>query len=239
MSLAAQIESVQPDVYYKLLSEPYFQNIAIFKVREKRLDTEVNQALAGLAGRNGKGGATIEVFFPTLKSAEPNTPGPVCTLEQRFIVKTQETVNNGARGTGLSLEQIAVNLAQTFQLFFLGGPLQGFYAGSPFYERMETGGKTPFVAMQVTMQATFVLTALTRTLAPAASAAAGTVTLADQQPGVGSTIYYTTDGSFPGAGNPNAVLYSVPFPVAGGTVVRVAAYNGTLQGSMVDTFTVT
>src|SRR5271157_2653003 len=125
MSLAAQIESVQPDVYYKLLSEPYFQNIAIFKVREKRLDTEVNKALAGLAGRNGKGGATIEVLMPTLKGALNNTPGPVCTLEQRFIVKAQETVNNGARGTGLSLEQIAVNLAQTFQLFFLGGPLQG------------------------------------------------------------------------------------------------------------------
>src|SRR5580704_6786738 len=101
MSLASQIESVQPDVYYKLLSEPWFQNIAIFKVREKRLDTEVNRALSGLAGRNGK---------------------------------EQPTVNQGANGTGLSAEQIAVNLAQTFQLVFLGGPMQGFYTAPTFYE---------------------------------------------------------------------------------------------------------
>src|SRR5580658_10741561 len=239
MSLASQIESVQPDVYYKLLTEPWFANIAIFKVREKRLDTEVNRALAGLAGRNGKGGASIEVLMPTLKSALPDTPGPVCTLEQKFIVKEQPTVNQGANGTGLSVEQIAVNIAQTFQLFFLGGPMQGFYTAPTFYEYLSAPGDAPFIPLAVTLRATFALTALTRTLVPAASAAAETVTLTDQQPGGGSALYYSTDGSFPGSGNPNAILYSTPFTVASGTVVRAAAYNGALQGSMVDTFQVT
>jgi hypothetical protein len=239
MNLAAQIESVQPDVYNKLLSEAYFANIAVFSIREKRLDTEVNRALSGLQGRNGKGGATIEVLMPTLKTAMPDTAGPVCILEQKFIVKEQPTVNLGANGTGLTCEQIAVNLAQTFQLFFLGGPMQGFYAGAAFYKYVATGSDKPFVAIQVVLNATFVLTALQRTVAPAAAAAAETVTLADQQPGGGSTIYYTTDGSFPGSGNPTATQYTTPFTVASGTIVRTAAYNGTLQGSMVDTFTVT
>jgi hypothetical protein len=239
MSLASQIESVQPDVYYKLLSEPWFENIAIFKIREKRLDTEVNRALAGLAGRNSMGGASIEVLMPSLKTALPETAGPICTLEQKFIVKEQPTVNQGANGTGLSVEQIAVSLAQTFQLFYLGGPMQGFYAAPEFYKYQAVPEEVPFIAVAVTLQATFALTALTRTLAPAASASAETVILADQQPGGGSTLYYTTDGSFPGSGNPAAMAYSTPFTVASGTVVRVAAYNGTLQGSMVDTFVVT
>jgi hypothetical protein len=238
MSLASQIESVQPDVYYKLLSELWFENIAIFKIREKRLDTEVNRALAGLAGRNGKGGASIEVLMPSLKTALPDTAGPVCTLEQKFIVKEQPTVNQGANGTGLSVEQIAVSLAQTFQLFYLGGPMQGFYAAPEFYKCQPIPEDAPFIAVAVTLHATFALTALARTLAPAVSAVAETVTLTDQQPG-GSTLYYTTDGSFPGSGNAAATTYSTPFTVAGGTVVRVAAYNGALQGSMVDTFTVT
>jgi hypothetical protein len=82
------------------------------------------------------------------------------------------------------------------------------------------------------------LTALARTLAPAATAAAQTVSLADRQPGGGSTIYYSTDGSFPGSGNPNAIIYTTPFTVASGTIVRTAAYYPGLQGSMVDTFTV-
>jgi hypothetical protein len=238
MSLASQIESVQPDVYYKLLTEPWFEDIAIFKIRDKRLDSEVNRALAGLAGRNGKGGASIEVLMPVLKSALPDTAGPICTLEQKFLVKEQPAVNQGANGTGLSVEQIAVNIAQTFQLFYLGGPMQGFYAGPEFYKYQTLPDEVPFLAVAVTVQATFALTALTRTLAPAVSAAAETVTLTDQQPGGGSAIYYTTNGSFPGAGNPAAILYTTPFSVASGTVVRTAAYNGTLQGSMVDTFVV-
>src|SRR5580658_5211517 len=238
MSLASQIESVQPDVYYKLLTEPWFANIAIFKVREKRLDTEVNRALAGLAGRNGTGGATIEVLMPSLRTALADTAGPVCTLEQRFIVKEQPTVNQGANGTGLSVEQIAVNIAQTFQLFYLGGPMQGFYAAPEFYKYQPAPEDVPFIAVAVTLLATFALTALARTLTPAASAATGTVTLTDQQPGGGSTLYYTTDGSFPGSGNPNAIQYATPFTVASGTTVRTAAYHGALQGSMVDTFVV-
>jgi hypothetical protein len=239
MSLAAQIESVQPDVYGKLLSEPLFDKVAIFKIRDKRLDSEVNRALSGLAGRHGAGGATIEVLMPTLKGALPNTAGPVCTLEQQIIVKEQPTVNQGANGTGLSAEQIAVNLAQTLQLFYFGGALQGFYAAPTFYQHQEAGAEAPFLMLRVTMNATFVLSALERTLTPAATEGAGLVTLTDQQPGGGSTIYYTTDGSFPGPGNPNSVVYSNPFAVTSGRVVRTAAWNGALQGSMVDTFIVT
>ncbi len=239
MNLASQIESVQPDVYYKLLSEPWFKDIAIFKIRDKRLDSEVNRALAGLAGRNGKGGASIEVLMPVLKGAMAETAGPVCTLEQKFIVKVQPSVNQGAHGTGLSVEQIAVNIAQTFQLFYLGGAMQGFYAGPEFYKYQAVPEGVPFLAVAVTVQATFALSALTRTLVPAASAAAETVTLTDQQPGGGSAIYYTIDGSFPGAGNANAVLYTVPFTVPSGTVVRTAAYKAGLIGSMIDNATVT
>jgi len=239
MSLASQIESVQPDVYYKLLSEPLFQNVAVFRIRGKRLDSEIARALAGLQSRNGKGGASIEVLMPALKGALPDTAGPICTLEQKFLVKEQPTVNQGANGTGMSAEQIAVNIAQTFQLFYLGGAMQGFYAAPTFYQYQPVKEDVPFLVLAVTLQATFALTALTRTLIPAASAAAETVTLTDNQPGGGSVIYYTTDGSFPGAGNPDASVYATPFTVASGAVVRTAAYNGALQGSMVDTFIVT
>ena len=58
MSTLAQIAPlIQPACYAKLLSEVFFSNIAIFPIKEKRLDSEVFQALQGIAGRNGKGGA--------------------------------------------------------------------------------------------------------------------------------------------------------------------------------------
>ena len=238
MNLAAQIESVQPDVYNKLLSEAYFANIAIFAMREKRLDTEVNRALSGLQGRNGKGGATIEVLMPTLKTALPDTAGPVCILEQKFIVKEQPTVNLGANGTGLTCEQIAVNLAQTFQLFFLGGPMQGFYAAPSFYKYMETGSDKPFVAIQVVLNATFVLTALQRTAGArrggrrADSDADGPTTRRRQHDLLHDRREFSRKRE-----RQCRSCTPTPFTVASGTIVRTAAYNGALQGSMVDTFT--
>ena len=117
--------------------------------------------------------------------------------------------------------------------------MQGFYVAPTFYQYQDPGPESPFIMLRVTMKATFVLTALERTLTPAAAEAAGVVTLTDQQPGGGSTIYYTNDGSFPGCGNPNATVYSSPFAVSSGMTIRTAAWNGTLQGSMVDTFEVT
>jgi hypothetical protein len=253
VSLASQIESVQPDVFYKLASEPYFAPITILKIREKRLDSEVLNSLKGIGItaasvnpniRPGtKAGATIEVLFPTLQQPLEDTPGPICTLEQKFVVKTQETINLGATGTGLSLEQIAVNLAQTFQLFFLGANagLQGFYAAGNFYEYAVFDHDAPFIGVVVKLNATFGLMPLQRVTGPSVSGVDSgvndTLTLTDNNPGGGSALYYTTDGSFPGPGNPAAQIYSAPFTVPIGTTIRTAAYYPGLQGSMIDTFT--
>jgi hypothetical protein len=245
MSLAAQIESVQPDVFFKLASEPYFYPVTLLNIREKRLDTEVLNSLKGIgitsasANKNirpgTKAGATIEVLFPTLLQPLEDTPGPVCTLQQKFLVKTQETINQGANGTGLSVEQIAVNLAQLFQLFFLGNSIQGFYASGDFYEYVILDRDQPFICVAVTLKATFSLAALARQVSPAYAdvniAGTDTVTLTDRQPGGGSAIFYTADGSFPGPGNPAAIPYSGPFTVPSGTIVRAAAYAQTRSPS--------
>lgn len=49
----------------------------------------------------------------------------------------------------------------------------------------------------------------------------------------GAEIYYTTDGSFPGPGNAGgtAAVYTEPFEVSAGTVVRWAGYLEGLTGS--------
>ena len=214
-----------------------FENVAIFQVREKRLESEVNQALAGLAGRNGKGGATIEVLMPTLKGALPDTAGP--DLHAGAKVPGQGTAL-GQPGCQRDRVECGTNRGQhraDVPIVFSGRGDAGILRRADLLP-LPSGAEAPVVLVRVTLQATFALTALARTAAPGASAAGESVTLTDKQPGGGSVIYYTTDGSFPGAGNPKAQVYSGPFTVEGGTMVRTAAYNGSLQGSMVDTFTV-
>jgi hypothetical protein len=64
---------------------------------------------------------------------------------------------------------------------------------------------------------------------PAISADGQTVSLSTSETGAG--IYYTTDGSFPGPGNAGALVYSGPFTVNAGTVVRWAGYRAGWTGS--------
>jgi hypothetical protein len=47
----------------------------------------------------------------------------------------------------------------------------------------------------------------------------------------GATIYYTTDGSYPGKGSATALVYAAPFAVAPGTVVQWAGYKAGMRGS--------
>lgn len=54
---------------------------------------------------------------------------------------------------------------------------------------------------------------------------------------VDAAIYYTTDGTKPGPGNPAAVLYDMPIDVTTTTTIRAAAYADNLIPTNVDTHT--
>jgi len=57
----------------------------------------------------------------------------------------------------------------------------------------------------------------------------GSVTLSSSVGGV--TIYFTTDGSFPGPANAAATVYANPFDGTVGDVIRFAAFADGYQGS--------
>jgi hypothetical protein len=260
MNLPSSIEQIQPDVLFKLLSEPLFANIAIFKIREKRLDSQVNQSLAGLGGTRADGGAvagglTIEVLMPTLSQPIADAPGPVCFVAQKFIIKEQPTINLGANGVGVTAEQCAQNIIQTFHLYAQGGAtagLQTWYAADPCYRYVDAGKNSDgrdnlFLMVEVTMNAKLALPVLVTVQAPGATQSEGNVTLIDTEEGGGSTIYYTTDGSFPGPANATtaatpgtALVYTAPFAASAGAVIRAASWNTAVgQGSPAITYVVT
>jgi hypothetical protein len=241
------IEQIQPRCFFKLLSEQFFSTINIFRLREKRLSTEKNQALKGLGGlRPGAlGGLTIDVPMPALRVPDPNAPGPVVIIEQRFITCEEPTLNMGptGNGTGISSEQCAVAILQTFHQAgdeFLG---LSWYPDSRPYEPLPLEAGRPFLGHKVTMLAKMKLTNLPKMPLPGITDDGnGNITLTDtsgllDNNGNPAKIYYTTDGSFPGPGSTPAAtaylgagnggtakLYTGPFQVANGTNVQWAAY---------------
>ncbi len=218
------IESIQPDLAAKLASEDYFLDIALAQVREERLQSEIDQALGGLRSKGGKIGVGVEILMPRIKASHPGAPGPLCLLEQVFRVKENPILNLGALGTGKSAEAIALQLLQVLHGFCLEGVLGAFYAAPDALS--PNRDFAPLVACDVKLLANFPLPPLPKLAAPLLTAPGLSVALA----GAGN-IYFTTDGSLPGPGNLAAQLYSAPFAVASGTVVRTAAYAPNFTGS--------
>jgi len=241
--MKAQIEQIQPDVFNKLASEPYFAGISLFMIRKERYESEINEALSEATfdpGQTGKlPGATIEVLMPLIKTNLVNAPGPVVTLEQRLIVKENPTINLAAGGVNLTAEQIAVQILQTLHQFYLGGICQALY---PAHKAIVPNEKFPgLVAYAVALEATFHLTALERTACPAPPSEGPPLTLAFTAPAgdPGAALYYTVDGSFPGPGNAAATAYGAAFGVASGVTLRWAAYAAGKLGSSTGMATIT
>lgn len=245
--MSVQIEQIQPRCFFKLLSEQAFATVNIFKLRENRLDSEVAKSLAGLGGpRPGsKAGATIEIPMPSLRVTEPNSPGPNVILEQTFITREQPVINLGpaGNGTGITSEQLAVAILQTFHQMSDESLGLTWYPDARPYEPLPLEFDKPFLGHKVTMLAKMPLAALLNVPTPEISDdSMGNVTLTDvsgllDNNGAPVKIYYTTDGTFPGpgatpaataylgAGNGGtATLYTGPFQVASGTNVQWAAY---------------
>ena len=237
-----QIEQIQPDVFAKLAGEPFFAAISLFQIRRARYQSEIDEALSSATfdpGQAGKlPGATIEVLMPLIKTNLVNAPGPVVTLEQRLTVKENPSINLAEGGVNLTAEEIAVEILQTLHQFYLGGICQALY---PAPEAILPNPHFPgLVAYDVILQATFNLTPPARTGCPLPPAESGLVlTFSALATDPGASIYTTIDGSFPGPGNAAAVLYTAPFAVASGTIIRWAAYAPGKLGSSTGMATVT
>ena len=233
---------LQQDLTDKLNSESYFATISVVKLRDLVIAQDISKLLPHLTAKGGKLGCGVLINMPEITNAFANAEPPVSDFQlSADVIENPELNFLSGTGTGLTCEEVARQVRYIFNLFALGLDPGGetimvrdggaAIVPVPDIQRMFPGcaGYRVLMTLRVTEEQQ------SRTAKPTLTNATDEITLTNNSEG--ATIYYTTDGSFPGPGNPaSANVYVEPFAATSGATVRYAAYLAGSLGSDVGNF---
>jgi len=225
------LEQVQQEIYQRLLGEDYLSAVPIFLARKKHMDSEVEQAL-NVVGATAprKPGACVLVLMPSVDVPHPGVPGPPISALFTCRVLEQPEINLTSDGTNLSAEDISLFLVRSLAGWQLHGISNGLVPGDggrnviiPVTEVVQGIGYDVHMSVEMCQVVT------ERVAAPRIEVGGQFVIITSRT--TDATIYYTTDGSFPGPGNVAAQTYTGPISFTPGTTYRAGAVKSGMTGS--------
>lgn len=222
------IDLIPTEMESAILADDYLANVVVAVAERGNLAAELARKQAVITARNGKRGAAIIIL--QLEGEDPKKDthyGPMTYSPAIQIVENVELNNNATTGTGLSARKIARRLRDIFKHLSLVGICTPFTTDDPFLVPVKLD-EANLVAYQVNFRTNEAddqnidkVMQPVITLAGSLPSVTATVTCAT----AGASIYYTTDGTQPYAGNAGATLYSVPVTVEVASVFRARAFK--------------
>ncbi|HWY30889.1 MAG TPA: chitobiase/beta-hexosaminidase C-terminal domain-containing protein [Candidatus Acidoferrum sp.] len=237
----------QDDIFGILMSSPQLATVNIVEERKSLLNSEIQIDTIWQTVRNGCSGNGLLIEIPGILCDSESVTGPPQQVELSFV-----SFQNGdaafiprsgnapagvpVAGSGLFAEQIEQYLVDILHLLNISGIGTMRVAGrfsSPAREYAGVNARRTRIVMTPRQTAQTPRTAIVTV-----AVNGGLATLACAT--AGAAIYYTVDGSFPSNPtaaidpvknvpiNGNSRLYTAPFAVTAGQVIRAAAY---LSGS--------
>lgn len=169
-----------------------------------RIQTRIDQQLAGLVEKNGKAGLAALVLVPELSAGDVNLPGPQLRVTVTVRIIENPLVNRGAAGARVLPEE-AADLA--LALLHHWAPRLGMMfvpAEDAALTQVEIKDKIAWDVRVVSAWPRPVRPQMSRPVIEVAEET-GMITLTAQ---AGAAIHYTLDGSYPTAAS---TLYEAPF----------------------------
>jgi hypothetical protein len=219
---------LQADIYHLLLSADTLADVNVVQFRKLRIDSQADVSTLWQMPRNGKAGIGILVEMPEVETAHANLPGPEFVTSLPLSVVEEPNLNFAPGGSYLSAEEVAQRVAELLH-GYQGGAWGGQLHAKGAIVSPDATWPEGLLAYKVTLHLRLTRDQVARVATPTAAAVGTTVTLACDT--AGAALYYTLDGSFPGAGNPAALPYSAPFAATVGQTLRFAAYKSGLLPS--------
>ena len=208
---ASILTALQSEALNRLLSESYFSDITGYVEDDSVTLTKIQNTLRGIQLKGGKQGAAFVVRMPRLVVSGGDVAGPEGVAEIVVECVHLPVYNDTDRGgTGKDADEIALYAVNTLHEYLprgLDGVRGNFMAGTDAIEPV--GASEKGVAYLARVRVPVTVGRTRRVARPAASAGGGNITATCST--AGASIYFTTDGSYPGSGNSAATLYSAPF----------------------------
>ena len=225
--------NAKTDLYYRLLGDEMLAPVSILIDDEHDLANRAKVQAGPSNVRAGKTGASVTVSAVAVLSLNSGeTPTPLMALSCVFEVMEDVIINDGSDGTGINAGEIVARLIQLLHQSHFDHRFTGLRLSpsAPVVEidaekNGHRGYAVTFVAdqMAITNVATCASVAIDNN--------AGVITLTCNTSG--TTIYYTTNGTYPGSGNTAATVYSTPFTPSAGVTIRAAAQKTGLNPSKI------
>ncbi|HXT10385.1 MAG TPA: chitobiase/beta-hexosaminidase C-terminal domain-containing protein [Candidatus Angelobacter sp.] len=231
------LQQLQQDAVAYLLGNPATASVGYESFRQQAVDGAVKQAIAGWSIRApGKTGVYCLVLMPSFFVEDPNVPGVQGSVELTIRTFEDPKINN----TNLTAEDVALANLHWFGDGLVIAGLLAIYPSTKGPALKPNYDYPGFLVYDTVLRGQLPQDYPGRTAAPTIANNSGTVTLACGD-GV-ATIFYTLDGSMPQPGDTSGTaatkVYSTPFGVPNGTIVRCLAWNSAILPSDVEQATV-
>lgn len=227
------LDDMQQELVALLKSDEVLGTLPILDERLGDINAEVEKQLGISTAVGGKRGACVIVQSPSADDESPAAHGGVLETEWTFLVLEEPVLNDHAtKGHRIRALKIARRIVRVAKLYRAEGLCTGLVPGKPTI--VAFGNPLASIAYRVALRCTEVgqgknLKVMQPAIAPASGAAPQSVTITCGT--AGASIYYTTDGSHPYAGNAQAVPYAGAFNVNAAGTVRARAYKAGMVGS--------
>jgi hypothetical protein len=248
---------LQADIWGRISSYPFFSDIPVILNEKGIIASDIEQALKVFTAKSGKTGAAVVVDRPSRSVNKPEPSGPQFLANIPVVVVEFPITNRTSAGTNKSIEAITSEVMALIHSWRPNPSVGQIYCAPDSV--LPIVGNDKMIASQLLFQTHMRFASPQKVATPVISVSGTFLSITTVTPD--SSIYYTTDGSFPWAGNPNASLFGVTFLVAqtgqiivtqngdplilaqpqevsAGTYVRAAAYHQSKQGSDVAATTI-
>jgi hypothetical protein len=222
------------DVYYRLLGDEALAAVPVLVDDEGDPEARDKVALGTGNTRAGKTGAAVVVAAVGITGLDSGeTPSPLMQVAMEIECLEDVLVNEGPDGTGVTAGELVARVVQSLHASHYDDRFTGLRLPEDGGIRellTERAGLRGFAVRMVASHAAFGVIPTVASVS-ASIDGEGLVVLACATPE--ATIHYTLDGSYPGPGNPDALVYSTPISVTPPATIRAAATKTGLNPSKI------